>query len=338
VKFSTHLPSQNRKKAQAPVKALEFYDCDQHEYGIDDLCVADIKNYQNLEALPFTFSTDKDVLGWAAAMMSESPLAFALLKNFEAQNWQICLSDVGNGSYHIDLDAKVLEIDGFGIDCAAIGRSTLFKSAIIMNFARAMRDIWHETHQKDDFMLKYAPKQALLLERVRAADCDAAAVMIAWELRSAGYKDIWRHALSLDQADMAQMLVNVIDYNGAALYNGMAIAHLYRQWYADPARVNAVDHDTLTQMDSIIDEGGALGADEPELGVIEALSTLPDGTSYLSGVSETIMRDPFFCKIDEPINEAHLMHIIYDNKVTLVEGVPFRDERLAQMIFPAITQ
>ena len=56
--------------------------------------------------------------------------------------------------------------------------------------------------------------------------------------------------------------------------------------------------------------------------------------TYLKGVVETVMRDPFFCSLEDPINEAHLFQIVYDNKVTLVEGVPFRDDKLARKIFP----
>lgn len=315
----------------------EYYDLVSVDFAIEELRPIDVKHYQNLEAYPYAFNEDKDVLSWATAMMTESPLAFSLLKHFEQEDWHICLSDIGNGSYHLDIEEKFLEIDNFGIDNAALGRSNLFRNAVLVNLARALRDIWHETSEnnnENDFLVSYRPEQALLLERVRAADCDAVAVMVAWELRSAGYKEVWRHALSIDQSDMAQVLINTADYSATALYNGMAMAHLFRQWYADNMRVQAVDHDTLEEMDQMISEKSPLGTKMPLPEIVEDMTTLPDGTSYLKGVVETVMRDPFFCSLEDTINEAHLFQIVYDNKVTLVEGVPFRDDKLARKIFP----
>lgn len=340
MRFSHSSPIFKRKKGQDDIRTsgiqsdVDYYDLVSVDFAIDELRPVDVKHYQNLEAYPYAFDEDKDVLSWATAMMTESPLAFALLKHFEKKDWHICLSDIGNGSYHLDIEEKLLEIDNFGIDNAALGRSNLFRNATLMNLARALRDIWHETRENNDFLSTYKPEQALLLERVRAADCDAVAVMVAWELRSAGYKEVWRHALSIDQSDMAQVLINTTDYSATALYNGMAMAHLFRQWYADNMRVQAVDHDTLEEMDQAISENIVLGTKMPLPEVVEDMTTLPDGTCYLKGVSETVMRDPFFCSLEDPINAAHLFQIVYDNKVTLVEGVPFRDDKLARMIFP----
>lgn len=338
LRFSNSIPASKIKKGQDKfISDIDFYDLEGEDFTIDDLNPIDIKHYKNLEAYPYAFENDQDVLGWATAMMTESPLSLALLKHFEDQDWHICLSDIGNGSYHLNIDEKLLEIDHFGIDCGALGRSSLFRNAIIVNLAHALRDIWHETRQKGqegDILSTYKPDAALLLERVRAADCDAMAIMIAWELRSAGYKEVWRHVLSIDQSDMAQVLLNIIDYNMAALYNGMAMAHLFRQWYADPSRVQAVDHGTLEEMDILVENEIALGSKMPLPEIIKDMAMLPGDIFYLDDVVETVMRDPFFCDLADPINEAHLFQIVYDNKVTFVEGVPFRDEALAKKIFP----
>lgn len=338
MRFSnTSLSFQRKKGHDTFSDNVEFYNLENIDFSIEDLNPMDIKHYKNLDAYPYAFEKDSDVLGWAVAMMTESPLALSLLKHFEDQNWHICLSNIGNGSYHLDIDEKLLEIDSFDIDFASLGRSNLFKNAILVNLARALRDIWHETRKNseiNDNLTHYKPEQAILIERVRAADCDSVAVMIAWELRSAGYKEVWRHVLGIDQSDMAQVLLNVIDYNPAAVYNGMAMAHLFRQWYADHERVRAVDHDTLEEMDILIEENMELGNKVPLPEVIKEMTKLTNDVCYLDDVAEIVMRDPFFCNLNDFINETHLFHIIYDNKVVNVEGVHFRDESLARKIFP----
>jgi hypothetical protein len=55
-------------------------------------------------------------------------------------------------------------------------------------------------------------------------------------------------------------------------------------------------------------------------------------------MGETIRRDPFFAGLNDPINQTHLFHLIYDTEVTMVNNVPFRDARLARKIFPSGVQ
>ena len=77
-----------------------------------------------------------------------------------------------------------------------------------------------------------------------------------------------------------------------------------------------------------------LGQNRLDETVLEDLATLPDGTRYLQGLGEGILRDPFFAGLNDPINQTHLFHLIYDLEVVMVNNVPFRDARLARMIFP----
>lgn len=310
------------------------YDLTHPEFSVGELNPSKIKRFQNLEAYPYAFEKDQDVLSWLTAMMSESPFGNSLLQHFESENWLICISELENGGYYLDIEQKTLEIDNFGLDCHTIGRSNLFRNSILVNFARALRDIWHETKQYEHEK-QYSVDMAMLLERTRIADIDAVAVFIAWELRSAGYKEVWRHIIGSEEGDMAQVLLNISDAHPTSIYNGMALAHIFRQWYADPVRVDAVDHMFLEELDHKSDqEKLELGAKVPSPLVIEQMAKLVDGASYLKDIGETVLRDPFFCKLEDPINEAHLFQIIYDSKVTMREGVPFRDGALARKIFP----
>ena len=68
--------------------------------------------------------------------------------------------------------------------------------------------------------------------------------------------------------------------------------------------------------------------------LIEELSLLPDGTCYLAGYGETIKSDPFFAGLNDPINQTHLFHLMYDMEVIMVNDVPFRDRALAHKMFP----
>jgi len=303
-------------------------------FTIADLKPLQTKEFENLDAYPYAFKQDKDVLSWATALISESALGQALLKEVENSHWKIMLNDLGTGGFHLDAFEKIIELDNYGLDAASLGQSAFFRTSLICVLAKALRDIWHE-NRWGAFENMYNPESVLMLERARAADADSVSVLIGYELRSAGYNDVWRHILGSDDGDMAQVLTNILERYPTALYNGMALAHIFRQWYADVARVDALDHDTLEHLDFSMrdfDGNNAFDFGDKKIKAIdlENLSTLPDGTVYLKELGETVCRDPFFCGLNDPINQAHLFQIVYDSKVTYVDGIPFRDPSLAR--------
>ena len=175
-----------------------------------------------------------------------------------------------------------------------------------------------------------------MLERGRAADTDIVAIFMAWELRSQGYNDIWRTILGSEDGDIARVFVNILERYPTALYNGMALAHMFRQWYADEQRVDALDHSSLQQMDFILEENDMEFGDKTALSKeYELLSCLPDGMVYLNDLGDTVAKDPFFNGLNDPVNQRHLFQIVYDTKVTYVQGIPFRDAKLARKFLRA---
>lgn len=312
-----------------------LHDLTEDSFSITALNPLLIKKFQNLDAYPYVFETDYDVLCWATAIISESPMGLYLLDKAQEAGWKIGISDLGTGGFHLEIDEKIILLDHFGFEPAAIGRSAYYRLSLIPILAKALRDIVHEENF-GAFEETYTPESTIQLERVRAADSDSISVFIGWELRSAGYDDIWRHMLSSDDGDMAQVMVNIFEKYPTAIYNGIAIAHIFRQWYADVNRIDAVDHDTLERLDNLLhQQSGLLGEETFSLKNIEALSLLPDGTAYLADLSDTVAKDPFFSAMNDSINQAHLFQIIYDNKVTYVKDIPFRDRLLAQKFLDA---
>ena len=304
-------------------------------FTLEDLRPLETKKFVNLDAYPHGFEQDHDVLCWATAILSESPLAMAHLSNAQAQGWKIGLSDLGTNGFHLDVSEKIIQLDHYGLDAASLGRSAFFRNSLICVLAKALRDIWHE-ERWGGFEEDFKPEAVMMLERARAADTDSISVVIGWELRGAGYSDIWRHILGSEESDMARVLTNILERYPTALYNGMGLAHVFRQWYADVARVDALDHSTLEHMDfALRDQKIKFGDKNASAEHFEILSTLPDNTVYLNELGDTVCRDPFFSGLNDAINQAHLFQIVYDAKVTYVAGIPFRDAALARKFLNA---
>ena len=261
--------------------------------------------------------------------MTESPLGYALLKEARDAGWSLSMSDLETGGFHLDITDKIIELDNFNMEPNALGRSVFFRNTLITILAKALRDVWHE-ERWGAFEHNYKPEAVLLLERARAADTDSVSILIAWELRSAGYNDIWRHTLGAEDGDMARVLINVLERYPTSLYNGMALAHVFRQWYADVARVDALDHASLQQMDDMLEENNVqFGQKDLNAKEFELLSALPDGVAYLNELGNTVVKDSFFNGLTDPVNQSHLSQIVYDVNVTYANGIPFRDANLA---------
>lgn len=304
---------------------------------ISDIDADDIRRFSNLEAAPYGFETDYDVLGWACAMMTESPLGVALLTRAKHDGWKIKLSDLSTGGFLLEVPQKIIVLDHFSLKPSALGRSAFFRNALLVSMIKALRDAWHETGW-DGVESHYKPEAILMLERARAADGDAAAVLAAWELRGAGYSEIWRHLIGSEDGDMALTFMRSIERDPASLYNGLAMSRTFAQWFTDDLRVATCDHETLEHLDALLTQDMetefCLGDHPLDTARLETLSKLPDGTFYLTGQGAGMVKNPDFIGVNDTLNEAHLFHLIYDLQVVMVGGVPFRDARLARKIFP----
>ncbi len=285
---------------------------------------------------PHSFESEEDVFSWFSDILADSPAANALLTEAVRTGWHIGLAALGNSGYHIDVPSKKLYLDCHDMTPAALGRSLYFRNSALFTFIKALRDIWHE-ERWSAFEELYTPEDILMLERIRAADCDCVALLSGWELRGAGYTDLWRHLIGTCESDMAMIFTRFLERDPSGLFNGSALAHAFRQWFADEGRVDGCDHDVLEHLDELLqvsDKRNPFGENKLSAACIEALSELPDGMRYLKSLGNTIRTDPFFVGLSDPINQTHLLHLIYDLEVTMAGNVPFQDRDLARRIFP----
>ena len=291
---------------------------------------------ERIAAMPLSFATPYDIFEWCAAMATESPTANAMWADAEVAGWSVAMDDLKTGGFTLDMDNRHIVLDHFTLSPSALGRSLYFRNALLCSFMRALRDIWHE-NVFGAFETVYLPEDVLMLERARAADCDTVALLVAWELRGAGYAEVWRHVIGSEEGDMALIFTKHLERDPSAMFDGTALAYAFRQWYADESRVNTIDHETLESLDSFFagaDESGSMGGKRLSGAMLEALSELPDGARYLHGLGERVKNDPIFAGLHDDINQTHLFHLMYDMEVVMVSNVPFRDRQLARMIFP----
>lgn len=288
--------------------------------------------------LPNHFTTPHEIMQWAVSALMHSPAACRMLDRAAQAGWHVGLANLGNAGFYMDSHERTLLLDHFGLAPMALGRSAYFRNALLTTLARALRDIMHEENY-GALEMTFGPEDLLMIERVRAADCDTVTIMVGWELRGAGFGDVWRHLLGAPEGDMALIFTRALERDPTAMFDGTALAYAFRQWYADDARVDGCDHQVLETLDELLLGGEGphaqpFGETRLTAAMIEEMGSLPDGTPYLAGMGGTILKDPFYAGLNDPINQTHLFHLMYDLEVTMVNNVPFRDARLAALIFP----
>ena len=94
---------------------------------------------------------------------------------------------------------------------------------------------------------------------------------------------------------------------------------------------------TLEILDGLLlasESGAPFGSTDVKPETVEARSQLPDGIRYLAGLGRTVLADPVFAGLGDPVNQSHLFQLMCDLESTTVNNVAFRDKSLASRIFP----
>lgn len=282
--------------------------------------------------LPDIFWIGRDLM----KQLWESPTARSLI-NFAAHSgWAMGVQSLEDGAYLLETDQKNLLLNDYGLRTDALQSPGYFRHAFLLSLIRAVRDIWHIENrwpQQKNFNLE----SILLTERIRMADCDIMALLVAWELRGEGYPESWRHLIGSPEGDMALIFSRTLEYNPYATFTGQALCLAFDQWFEDDVRVNACDHITL----EMIDEDLRDGADQHRYGshcvspvYLESLSKLADQCCYLQGRGEGLLQNPLYSGLCDEVNQSHYKQIRNELACVRVGSVAFRDPDLAQKLFP----
>lgn len=278
-------------------------------------------------------TTYPELLNHYASLLEYSEAASRTFQQVMEQDWTFQFDDLGNGGYYIDADHHTIWLDQSGLQADAIAASDYFYAACMMNMLRGLRDAWQESRW-NGAQKTYHPESLIMLEKMRAADSDIVAILFARELEAEGYGQFIRHLLASEDAFLARY------FNSDEFMVKVQAASAFRSWFLEPKRVDTTDHETLCYLDTLLEEAGhARPFGRNRLTPIEVvrMGCLPDGTSYLAGYGEAVLRDPVFSGLSDPINQAHYYHLVRDMEAFYVNGVPFRSSQLAAKIFPEET-
>lgn len=305
--------------------------------------VQDIADYElsDVDDLKKNFEDYNDVAYWAAALINQSPTGALLLKNAVFYDWAVAFEDIEETGWALNTDQYIASLNKAQIHLESLSRSPFFMNTIVCDLIRALRDIWLEEKNEIDYA-DHHPETLLKIERLRAADIESLTLQVAWELRSAGYTTLWRHILGSNTGDMAMLFSRYLEKDPASLFDGSALLIAFKQWYMDEDRVNTVDRVALEMCDDILlasnEQKNVFALQPVDQELLADYFSLPEGRVYIAAALQEIMKSPHYASMHDSINETHLYHILRDMEVCYVGDVPFRDQSLADKIFPDYTK
>lgn len=314
-----------------------FIDCDEPEaFALEDI-LHDVRALgTDPDMLPFSFASDYDVIVWAMALLCESPLARSFAFDARFEDWAIELDECEDGRHIVDGQMRVLIMPRFVPSAVALGRSPYFRHMFLVELCRGLRAIWHQdTGVRHGWDLTIP--QQLQWNRLRQADHDLLSLMIAWEIREAGFPELWRHMIGSELGDLAVAFSATLERSPAGIEPPLLLRKIFLQWMETDSFLNAVDHRTLTRLDDYLDAPGSgrpYGAARLSSGDVVKIATLPQGAGYLDTLATLILSDEFFSRMPDPINETHFQHILRDLTAQRLASAGFHDKDLARKIFP----
>ena len=271
--------------------------------------------------------------------LMQSDKAAMMINEAAADGWTIEMDDLGSHNFHLDVGDQHIIMNTQGLKPHRLQNSEYFSNMLLISMVRAFRDIWQEKRH-GGFEDDYGPENIVMLERMRAADCDTMAIVIAWELKEAGKADIWRHMIGSEEGDMAMIFAKNYEYLSVSNKKdalNKAMQKTFRQWFTSESRINMCDHETLEYLDNLIacEGGNIFGHAYLTPARLEVISYMPDHTAYLQNTGHQLINDPLYTGIADPINQSHFMQIMHDIQAITIGGVSFRSQSLAEKIFPA---
>lgn len=305
------------------------------DYPLTDL-LQQVRSLANEpDDLPYSFATDEDVLIWALATICDSPLGRTFAFDARFEDWSIELDEVEDGRHIADAQLRVLIMPRFMPSAVALGRSPYFRNLFLAELCRGLRGIWNLSLNVPDTRALTITDQ-VLWQRLMQADHDLLLLGIAWELREGDHPELLRHLIGSDLGDLAIAWSALLERQPPLTFTQILMRMLPR-WLEAELLLNAVDHRTLEHLDHYLQSPGSgrpFGSRRLEATDLLRLSALPDESMYLKPFIATLLGERDAARMPDPINQAHLQHLLADLTAMRTVQAGFRDADLARKIFP----
>lgn len=165
------------------------------------------------------------------------------------------------------------------------------------------------------------PQDAILVNRLIMADCDSLCAAFYWDMRLAGYHDIWAQALTGADYDLcaAYAMEAMMDFR--ALQTGQALRATVEKWFMS-ARCKGLDRKTVQVLMAQKDKEACYG----ELtsftllhDMIRVIGSRPAGENYLMPIISAVLSDSIFRDVRDRSTANFLWFVTFERRMADME-------------------
>lgn len=163
--------------------------------------------------------------------------------------------------------------------------------------------------------LFFHPDQAILVNRVQAADIASNMVRIAWEMQLAGHDTSWNKMASSSMSDLAHSLAREAAIDFRSLNNGHAQKAVFETWFMSD---RCCKFDKMIIQNMLSDHNGLVFGENMTASMnltsqlIEKMGEMPYGKNYLTDMAHIVTSDPVFTDVRDRANANFLWFIKFE--------------------------
>jgi hypothetical protein len=187
----------------------------------------------------------------------------------------------------------------------------------IHGLTKATRLAWQ--HRQGTLMnpLRFQPEDAIVVNRLIAADQDIAAVAVAWDLRLAGEVSLWNMMMNRADRDICTAYAIEAMTNFRSMNSGLAPRAAFEKWFIS-GRCKSHDREIIQLM--LGRHADVLFNDEDisrmiAVDMIAKMGARPVGKNYLTPIVTNIMVDGLYTDVRDRANANFLWFIQFEKKM-----------------------
>lgn len=193
---------------------------------------------------------------------------------------------------------------------------------------KSMRLVWLQKQGALINPLAFQPEQAILINRMIAADNDIISIAMMWDMKLAGFENMWNNAMAGSNYDLcsAYAMESMTDFR--SIKSGLALRATFEKWFIS-GRCKSQDREIIQTMmgkHTDIQINHEDTSRTVALDVISAMGRRPQGDNYLSSIAVQIMNDGLFNDVRDRSNANFLWFITFERRMSEMEQELQRDD------------
>jgi hypothetical protein len=242
-------------------------------------------------------------------VLSKSRLALAYLDYAASKNIEFKHTDQISNALYVQKSKAIL-----------VNKHLEFTDQLLLT-ARELRRVWQNDHVGVIKPLRYAPEDAVLVNRLLEADIHTNMVRIAWELQLSGERDLWQRIENSCLGDLANTFAREAFNDFRNINNGEAAVAVFEQWFLSE-RCKKTDSHVIQNMlanQSTYVVSVDHNEDTLDTALIVNLGTMPFGKNYLARHAGTLLSDPLFKEVRDRSNANFLWFVKFERSFREME-------------------